>query len=64
MEKNEAVKKMLQSEHGKEKFMQVLKALSAMRLTKEDSMPSLVLSITSDNQLTLESAEGTTPFLY
>ena len=40
-----ALKKMLGKPDGEKKLYTVLKALSAMRLTKDDSSPSLILSI-------------------
>ena len=39
-----AVKKAMQSANGKTKLYEVIKALTAMRLTKEDSVPSNILS--------------------
>ena len=44
--------------------MQVLKALSAMRLTKEDPIPSLILSTDSKSGQLTFAQEDSTPFLY
>ena len=40
-----ALKKMLSKPDGANKLFQMLKALSAMKLTKEDSTPNLILSL-------------------
>jgi hypothetical protein len=39
-----ALKKMLNKPDGANKLFQMLKALSAMKLTKEDSTPNLIIS--------------------
>ena len=40
-----ALKKMLNKPDGANKLFQMLKALSAMKLTKEDSTPNLIISM-------------------
>ena len=48
-----ALKKMLEGKNGKEKLMVMLRALSAMKLTKGDPIPSLVLSVDAEGKLTM-----------
>lgn len=48
------LKKMLQNPNAKSKLYTVLKALSAMKMTKEDPIPSLVLGLTQGEEGKLE----------
>ena len=57
-----ALKKMLNKPDGANKLFQMLKALSAMKLTKEDSTPNLIISM--DDQFKLSLDESGRPFLY
>ena len=50
-----ALKNLLSKPDGKEKLYQVLKALSAMRLTKEDSTPSPILNMDEQGELSLST---------
>lgn len=58
-----SLKRMLSKPDGKEKLYTVLKALSAMKLTKEDPTPSLILSI-RDSKLVLSQSSDESAFLY
>ena len=52
---------MLAKPNGANKLFQMLKALSAMKLTKEDSTPNVIISLNDKQELSLK---GETPFLY
>lgn len=56
-----ALKKMLNKPDGANKLYQMLKALSAMKLTKEDSTPNVIVSLDDSFNLTLEGGQ---PFLF
>ena len=56
------LKLLLSGPNGKTNLYNILKACSAMKLQREDSVPSLVLCLQEDGSLVMGS-EGT-PFLY
>lgn len=62
-EEGAVLRDLLKKPNGKEKLYAVIKALSALRLTKEDPTPSLVLAL-DDNQLSMSTEKGPNDFLY
>lgn len=57
-----ALKKLMSKPDGANKLYQMLKALSAMKLTKEDSTPNLIISKDPSFELTLQ--DDGEPFLF
>ena len=57
------LKNLMKQKGGKEKLMAVIKAISAMKLTKEDPTPSLVLAL-KDNKPVMVTEATPDDFLY
>ena len=63
VEEAEVLRALMKQKGGKEKLMAVIKALSAMRLTKDDPTPSLVLAI-QDGKPVIATNSSSNDFLF